>query len=225
MRLEAISLLVTRSLLLSRHFDSFISDSPRSPSFQHTSGDALQDEFGYGPYPYGTSSRRMSSLSSVSSMPRFSAPYSERPPGSPLHNSTLASQASSSEEPVFIWHTSDPEPDDALHDPSIPYTRNGKVVHDRFVLCSVRGWMNIGMLLLLAGALLMLFLGYPSRKQHWTGPRLEIMTARYPLLELEENGFHSQAANQHTLPIISALEAMLQAISLVKTLVLQESFY
>ena len=35
----------------SRHFDSFISDSPRSPSFQHTSGDALQDEFGYGPYP------------------------------------------------------------------------------------------------------------------------------------------------------------------------------
>ena len=103
----------------------------------------------------------MSSLSSVSSMPRFSAPYSERPPGSPLHNSTLASQASSSEEPVFIWHTSDPEPDDALHDPSIPYTRNGKVVHDRFVLCSVRGWMNIGMLLLLAGALLMLFLGYP----------------------------------------------------------------
>ncbi|EJD00925.1 glycoside hydrolase family 16 protein [Fomitiporia mediterranea MF3/22] len=61
-----------------------------------------------------------------------------------------------------MWHTSEPEDDDALHAPE-DYGHKGRSARatQPFVLCSLRGWLNVGTLGLLLAALLGLFIGYP----------------------------------------------------------------
>lgn len=63
--------------------------------------------------------------------------------------------------PTYMWATNDPEDDDALHAPD-PVDRKGRTrINQPFVLFSLRGWINMGALVLLLLALLTLFVGYP----------------------------------------------------------------
>lgn len=64
--------------------------------------------------------------------------------------------------PVYMWHTTEPEDDDALHAPDDNRRKGqGGSTYQPFVCCSARGILNVGALGLLLLALLALFIGYP----------------------------------------------------------------
>ncbi|QRW00570.1 glycoside hydrolase family 16 protein [Ceratobasidium sp. AG-Ba] len=58
----------------------------------------------------------------------------------------------------FLYDTKDPELDDELHNPSPAALRR---LDRQWDLFSARGWMNMGMIILLCGGLIVLFAGYP----------------------------------------------------------------
>ena len=68
--------------------------------------------------------------------------------------------------PAFMWNTSEPEEDDALHAPR-PEDYGNKVLRgsrksrNPCTFFSLRGWVNIGTLVVLMLAILVLFIGYP----------------------------------------------------------------
>ena len=79
--------------------------------------------------------------------------------GSTLKPRIVTDSTAAAGMPVYMWHTTEPEEDDALHAPDA-YDRKG-ISNQPFVCCSARGLMNVGALGLLLIALLGLFLGYP----------------------------------------------------------------
>ena len=73
--------------------------------------------------------------------------------------------------PAYLYDAKDPDLDDALHNPDP--VRDARL--DRsFDPFSLRGWLNVGMLVLLVGGLITLFAGFPII-QHFTshGPSLQ----------------------------------------------------
>lgn len=92
-------------------------------------------------------------------------------------SSSRQALADSASVPIYMWATNEPEEDDFLHAASPVATTpgnsgfrrgNSNKITQPFIFCSMRGWANVGMLLLLVGAILALFLGYPVIA-HFTG--------------------------------------------------------
>ena len=114
-------------------------------------------------YEHGGVSRRDSAQSSGSafSTPMFNTTNEKRASRQALANTVTI--------PTYMWAVNEPEDDDDLHAPE-PRGRSGRTrVSQPFVLFSLRGWINMGLLVFLLAGLLMLFVGYPVLL-HFTDP-------------------------------------------------------
>ncbi|KAH8107387.1 glycoside hydrolase family 16 protein [Phellopilus nigrolimitatus] len=157
----------TRPLLhepSSEQFSPF--GSPRSMSPRPTVNSVARGAIGtgYGPYTYERGSFLSDSAASASSRssphpPPINEKLSHSSPLTPAsRRAALTDTTANAGMPIYMWHTTEPEEDDALHAPEM---RRGDRNAQPFVLCSARGWLNAGALGLLLAAVLMLFLGYP----------------------------------------------------------------
>lgn len=90
---------------------------------------------------------------------------------------------------TFIWDTKEPDIDDLLHNPD---PVRDAILDRKWTLFSLRGWLNIGMLIVLLSGLITLFAGFPIliwyREQHPTGPGYNLgginETGQIPLLNV-----------------------------------------
>ncbi|KAL5530448.1 hypothetical protein ACEPAF_6706 [Sanghuangporus sanghuang] len=130
--------------------------SPRFSSLSAHAVPAGDFNDAYGPYAYER--RRHSDMTMLSDEKGGILSSS-----SSLKPHLVADATLSAGMPTFMWHTSEPEEDDALHAPE-PYGRKGGRGSNKwspFAVFSLRGWVNIGTLAILTLAILALFIGYP----------------------------------------------------------------
>ncbi|KAG8848277.1 hypothetical protein FRB96_001250 [Tulasnella sp. 330] len=120
---------------------------------------------GYGPYAYvpATAQYNPNRFSNMSNASGFSEKeYSEPPtphdqPAAPLPPQ-LPTGPVRQHTNTFLWDTKEPDIDDLLHNPD---PVRDAALDRRWTLFSLRGWLNVVMLLVLLSGLITLFAGYP----------------------------------------------------------------
>ncbi|OSX60014.1 glycoside hydrolase family 16 protein [Postia placenta MAD-698-R-SB12] len=114
---------------------------------------------GYGPYSYNPAAAANNGHYGSS---RFSAAISETSVGTAGEktvNTATPIVGSATVQPYpYLWDTKDPDLDDALHNPD---PIRDAAIERSCTPFSLRGWLNVSALVILVGALLTLFAGYP----------------------------------------------------------------